>query len=122
MKKTKGTISVVMSTVPDRRHALRLAKSLVEKKLAACCSISSGTLSFYWWKNKIEKAEEFILLMKTTHEQVKPLVKELKRAHPYEVPEVLVFSPSEGSKNYLHWIEDSTKKTGAKKKNVVSKL
>jgi periplasmic divalent cation tolerance protein len=77
----------------------------VEKRLAACVNVVLGPVeSVYRWKNKVEKAREWLLVMKTTAKRLPALEKEVKRLHSYEVPEFIALPISEGSREYLGWL------------------
>ena len=99
---------VVWTTVPDARFARKIARALVEKKLAACVSFREGFESVYRWKKKIECVSETLLIIKTSKEKLGLLEKAVRAAHPYEVPEFLAVEAS-GSKKYLSWIQGSLK-------------
>ena len=101
--------SVVWTTVPDGRTARRLARLLVERKLAACVSCRDGFQSVYHWKGVIEKAYETLVVIKTSTGKLACLEKVLREHHPYDIPEFLVFPVSKGSKEYLTWMKDSLK-------------
>jgi periplasmic divalent cation tolerance protein len=92
---------VVLSTCPDEPEAARLARLLVEEKLAACVSVVPGVHSFYRWKGAVESAGECLLVIKSS----RALFGE--KAHSYEVPEVLALAVVDGSRNYLNWLESS---------------
>ncbi len=98
---------VVLTTCGTRREAGRIARALVTERLAACVNISGKPVrSIYRWKGKIEQANEFSLLIKTTKSRVAELQSALKRLHTYEVPEFLVLPVAAGSPAYLAWIDD----------------
>lgn len=94
---------VVLSTTPDLRSARKIARLLIQKKLAACVSFSGGWISVFRWKKRLTTASEALLLVKTTSVKLKALQKVILRVHPYEVPEILVLQVSSGSPDYLNW-------------------
>ncbi len=98
--------AVCLTTVPNRKAAERIARSLVTKKLAACVNVIPGVFSFYRWKKKLCCEGEVILLMKTTSSKVKKLENSLKRIHPYKLPEFLTLPIGGGSKAYLKWLSN----------------
>ena len=98
---------VVLSTTPDLRSARKIARLLIQKKLAACVSFRGGWSSVFRWKKKLTTASEALLLAKTSSKKLKALQKEILRVHPYEVPEILVLPVSSGSASYLGWIQKS---------------
>jgi periplasmic divalent cation tolerance protein len=98
---------VIFVTVGNSKDAALLAKSLVEKRLAACVNLLPGIASWYWWEGKVTEDQEVLLTMKTSRDQFPALEKEILRVHSYAVPEVIALPIVEGSKNYLNWIEES---------------
>jgi len=105
--KAGGEARIVLVTCGKVGEARRIARSVVEKRLAACVSIVLGPVeSVYRWKNKVEKAREWLLVMKTTRKQLRALEEEVKRLHSYEVPEFVALVISEGSREYLGWLAE----------------
>ncbi len=108
MVKRGGRSSIVLVTCGTLTEARRIARSVVRKRLAACVNvILSPAESFYWWKGKLEKAREYLLVMKTTAKCLAELEKEVQRLHSYEVPEFIALSIVAGSRNYLAWLHES---------------
>lgn len=102
-----GAVRVLVSTAPDETSAARLARALVEEKLAACVNVVPGVRSTYRWQGALEQAEELLLVVKTTAAAADAAGARLAELHPYDVPEVLVFSPGAGAADYLAWIAGS---------------
>ncbi len=100
---------VIFVTVGNSSDAALLAKSLVEKRLAACVNLVPGISSWYWWEGKVNEDQEVLLMMKTSRDKFAALEKEVLRLHSYAVPEIIAVQIVEGSKNYLNWIEESLK-------------
>jgi periplasmic divalent cation tolerance protein len=98
---------VALSTVGTAEDAERIARTLVERRLAACVSVAPGVLSVYRWEGKITTDEERLLVIKTRRERVKDLTAALVAIHPYQVPELLVLPVEEGHAPYLAWIDAS---------------
>ena len=99
---------VVLVTCASRKEAERLARALVEKKLAACVNVASAPVrSVYRWKGKIETATEFPVAIKTTRRRFSVLEKEIRRLHSYETPEIIALPIVAGSAAYLGWIAES---------------
>jgi periplasmic divalent cation tolerance protein len=96
---------VVLSTCDSKEHAEQLAHHLIEKHLAACVNIVPGVNSVYRWKDKIESAEEWMLVIKSRRDVLPELRAEIEKLHTYEVPEVLTLSVIDGSERYLQWID-----------------
>jgi periplasmic divalent cation tolerance protein len=98
---------LVLTTCGTRREANRIARALVTDRLAACVNISSQPFhSIYRWKGKIEEANEFLLLIKTSRTRLPALQAEIPRLHSYEVPELLALQVFAGSLPYLAWLDD----------------
>src|SRR2546423_1525258 len=96
---------VVLSTSSSLEEAEKIARLLVEERLAACVNVLPGMRSFYRWKGKVEEGAEFLLLIKSSRGQFDKLRTALERLHSYEVPEVIALPIVDGSKNYLLWLE-----------------
>lgn len=103
----KAAFCVVYSTAPDKRTALSVSESLLNKRLAACVNIFKID-SRYWWKGKLEKANEYAMLFKTKKALFPKLTRELKKVHPYEVPAVVAWMIEAGNADYLRWIGEET--------------
>ncbi len=100
---------IVLSTCSDRTEAERIARSLVESRLAACVNLLPGVSSIYRWQGKVESSEEVLLMIKTSAPQVENVQKAIAGLHSYEVPELLVLDVSGGSEGYLQWLAGSLK-------------
>jgi periplasmic divalent cation tolerance protein len=110
MKKA-GRNSIVLVTCGTLKEARRIARTVVSKRLAACVNISlSPVESFYTWKGKLEKAREYLLVMKTTAKRLAELEEEVKRLHSYDVPEFIAVPIVAGSADYLGWLQESVKR------------
>ena len=102
-------VSIALSTAGSNDEADRIAHALVERKLAACVNMVAGVRSVYRWKDQLEEAEEVILVIKTTEDQLAALEEALKALHSYELPEFLVLNVEGVSDAYLQWIQASVK-------------
>jgi len=109
---------IVLITAPEGELASKLARHLVEQKLAACVNVLPGLNSTYWWQGKVEEARETLLIAKTDKLKVKFMIKAVKAMHPYAVPEVISLRIKEGNRDYLKWIADSLG-TPRKKERIV---
>lgn len=97
---------VVLTTCAAEADAERLARALVEGRLAACVNVVPGVRSFYRWKGKVDSGVEFLLIVKTSRELFPALRAEMEKLHPYELPELLALPVVTGAENYLSWFED----------------
>jgi len=95
---------VVVTSLPNMEAATTLAKSLVEAHLAACVQISEGLYSIYRWEGKICEEQEVLLTAKTMYHQWEEICSFIKESHPYELPEILAFSPEQYEPQYGQWI------------------
>ena len=100
-------LRVVLVAAPPRR-ARSLARSLVERRVAACVSLVPGAGSVYRWKGRIEEARETLLVAKTTAARLPALLAAVRALHPYEVPEALVLPVAAGLAPYLAWVRRET--------------
>lgn len=107
MSDTNHDARLVLVTAPDVDTAQRLARLLLEQKLAACVNVVSQLTSFFWWQGKIDRQDEALLLIKTTAAKVPALIDSVQKEHPYEVPEVIMLPIVSGAEKYLKWLHDS---------------
>jgi periplasmic divalent cation tolerance protein len=107
---------IVLSTFPDEESITSIAEQLINKKLCACVSLTK-VRSLYNWNNKLENHIEYIALFKTTSSTAEELKSNIKRAHPYEVPEIVELKMNKVSESYLSWMAEATKKDKNKKKS-----
>ncbi|MBM3813517.1 MAG: divalent-cation tolerance protein CutA [Acidimicrobiia bacterium] len=96
---------VVLSTCESEEEARKLARHLVEKRLAACVNVVPGARSVYWWKDQVEEAAEFLLVIKSRRDLLQRLSAELAKVHSYQVPEVIALTVVDGSRRYLEWLD-----------------
>jgi periplasmic divalent cation tolerance protein len=100
----------VTITVPDEGTGMMLANELVSKHLAACVQMTGPIQSVYIWKGKVEDRPEWMCIVKTTRERYAELEAEVKRVHPYDVPEITASLVTEGNPDYLNWVADCVKR------------
>ena len=98
----------VFTTIDNRESADAIARSVVEKKMAACVQITGPITSTYRWEGEIETADEWLLIMKTRDVLYKDLEACIKEVHPYEVPEIIAVPVVDGSSSYLDWVKQQT--------------
>jgi periplasmic divalent cation tolerance protein len=112
---------VVLVTCGTAREARRIARALVEERLAACVNILTAPIhSTYRWKRRVEQASEFLLLIKTSRKRFAALRARIAALHSYDVPEIIALPIAAGAPAYLRWLDDSlrmkTKTTNKKRK------
>jgi periplasmic divalent cation tolerance protein len=110
--KTGGEYRVVLLTCGSLPEGRRIARSVITKRLAACVNIAlSPVESIYVWKGKVEKAREYVLILKTAAARLAELEREVKRLHSYDVPELIALKVTDGSASYLGWLSSSVLKS-----------
>lgn len=102
----------VETTTDSREEASRLAKSVIEARLAACAQIVGPITSTYWWDGQIEQDEEWMVVMKTAADRAGALTAHLGEHHSYDVPEVVATPVTAGNADYLSWVTDETRGSG----------
>jgi periplasmic divalent cation tolerance protein len=100
---------IVLTTVGSENEARKIARHLVEHKLAACVNIVPHVESVYRWQDKVESASEWLLMIKTTAEGFASVRDAIRTLHSYELPECLALAVDDGSSEYLEWLADSVK-------------
>ena len=96
---------VVLTTCDSQERAAAIARELVEKRLAACVNILPGARSIYRWKEQIQDAAEWVLVIKSRRDLFAGLRAEVERTHSYEVPELIALPVVDGSEGYLAWLD-----------------
>ncbi len=100
---------LVLTNLPDRAAAERLAGALIEQRVAACVNIFAPCRSVYRWKGAVQSEEEHPVLIKTTAERYPALEAAIRAAHPYELPEIIAVPVERGLPAYLAWVDAETK-------------
>lgn len=104
----KEDIVWVMSNLPDRASAERLARALIERRVAACVNILSPCRSIYRWKGAVEEADEVPVFVKTVRARYAALEACIREHHPYDVPEIIAVPVTAGWPGYLRWVADES--------------
>ena len=99
---------LVFTNMSDRNAALELARTLVERRLAACANVLNGCTSVYRWKGVIEQAEEVPVLIKARGARYEELEAAIRELHPYELPEIIAVPAVRGLPDYLEWVAEET--------------
>ena len=99
---------IILTNLPDRDAAIRLAQELVTNRLAACVNVLSDCTSVYRWKGELERATEVPVLIKTRRERYGEVEAAIRRLHPYELPEIVAIPLAHGLPEYLEWVASET--------------
>ncbi len=99
----------VHTTVETHQQASQLARQLVQERLAACVQVLGPIESHYRWQGRLEQAQEWLLLIKTTTEALPRLQRRLVELHPYQVPQLIALPVQGGHGPYLQWVEENTR-------------
>ena len=105
MRKMKSFIQI-STTTETKEEAQKIARHLVEMKLAACVQISGPITSIYRWKGNVENAQEWLCLIKTREELFDKVEVAIKKLHSYETPEIVAAPIVKGSDEYLAWLDE----------------
>jgi periplasmic divalent cation tolerance protein len=108
MSAATAQVLLVLSNLPDRESAQRLAQVLIESRAAACVNILAACTSVYRWQGRVETADEVPLLIKTTRGVYAQLEKIIREHHPYDLPEIIALPVEAGLPGYLHWVAQET--------------
>ncbi|HIP43608.1 MAG TPA: divalent-cation tolerance protein CutA [Aquifex aeolicus] len=100
-----GYYVILITTPVDKGE--EIANFIIENKLGACVNVVKEVKSIYWWKGNIEKDTEALLVVKTSVEKFNQLMREVRKIHPYTVPEIIALPIVAGNPEYLKWLDDS---------------
>ncbi len=99
---------IVFITASSEDEAAKIARSLVEARLAGCVNIIKNIRSVYSWEGKIEDETEVLMIAKTQKKLLDPIIKKVRELHSYSVPEIIAMPIAEGSEDYLKWLKEVT--------------
>jgi periplasmic divalent cation tolerance protein len=102
------TVQVITAT-ETKSDAQAIARTVVEKRLAACVQVIGPITSTYWWQGEIETAEEWLCLIKSRRDLYEALEEAIREVHPYDVPEILAVPVVAGGRDYLDWLDRELK-------------
>lgn len=102
-------VLLVISTFESREQAEPVARALVGERLAACANLLPGCLSIYRWQGEIERADEVLMLVKTTCDRYPELERRLHELHPYDLPEIVALAPPRVLAAYADWVAGETR-------------
>ena len=103
---------VVLVTASSLRESKKIAKHLVDARLAACVNITQPIQSIYRWQGKVTEDKEFLLVIKSSRELFDEIKAAVTKLHSYTTPEIICLPIVDGSQDYLQWIDDSVKHSG----------
>ena len=109
MSEPAHDLRICLLTAPDAPTAQRIARTLVEERLAACVNIVPGVASIYRWEGAVHEDAELLLVAKTSQDRLAALAERLAVIHPYALPELVALTPSGGSARYLDWVRAETR-------------
>ncbi len=98
----------IVTTVGDEGAGEVLGRHLVDARLAACCQVVGPIRSIYRWKGAVEEADEWYCVLKTRSSLYRQVEEEIKRLHPYEIPEIIAVTIDEALPAYIVWVEEQT--------------
>ena len=103
----KNNFIIIFVMCGSRKEAQLIANTLLREKIVACANIIPGIQSKFWWKGKINKANETMLILKTIKANFKKAEARIKRLHSYDIPEIVAVPIAAGSSDYLNWIRSA---------------
>jgi periplasmic divalent cation tolerance protein len=109
---------VILVTAASKKESRKIARHLVESKLAACVNVTQPIESVYHWQGKIATDREYQLFIKSTRELFPEIKAAISTLHSYHTPEIICLPIIDGSRNYLQWVKDSVKPVGPTEKDV----
>ena len=98
---------VIFITAKDKLEAKKISDRLLQDKLIACANIIDGVQSVFWWQQKIDEAQEVLLVLKSRRDFFEKIVRTVKSLHSYDVPEIIALPIVDGNPDYLRWIDES---------------
>jgi len=104
------TYIIVLMTTSNQKEAENIAHKLLEEQLIACANIVDCVSSLFYWKQKIERENETLVIMKSSEKLFKQLTQRIQELHSYEVPEILALPITAGSQSYLDWLKSTLKR------------
>jgi periplasmic divalent cation tolerance protein len=108
MKKQSEQVLVILVTVESQKEAIKIGEGMVNAKLAACANIIPRIQSIYRWNGKVVKAQEVLLILKSTKIRYRALEKAIKAMHTYEIPEIIALPVERGLDHYVKWVQCET--------------
>ena len=103
------TLTMIYITTSSRDEALRIGRTVVGDRLAACANVLPGVTSVYWWQGEVQEEGETSLILKTRSELVERLTRRVKELHTYDCPCVVALPIAGGNPDFLQWIAEETR-------------
>lgn len=100
---------VIFITCSNKKEASKIAQALVTQKLAACVNIIKNIESVFWWRAKVDKTKESLLIVKSKKGKLNKIIKLVKFLHSYQVPEIIALPILAGNRDYLGWVDESVR-------------
>jgi periplasmic divalent cation tolerance protein len=100
---------VIFITTSGKKEADKISERLIAEKLAACVNVIEGASSLFWWENKVDRAREALMIVKSKRTKLPAIIKLVKSLHSYEVPEIIALPIIGGERKYLRWLDESVK-------------
>lgn len=101
---------IVLTTCSNQEQAERIARHLLQHRVAACVNLIPGVVSWYWWEGSMTADSELMLVIKTVEDRIDELQRELLKIHSYQVPELVILPISGGNQPYLEWVRAETRR------------
>jgi periplasmic divalent cation tolerance protein len=111
MADLEGQYLQVQTTTDSRAEAMELSRAAVESRLAACAQVAGPVASMYWWDGGLERAEEWLVLLKLPADRYDELAAFITERHSYDEPEIVALPIVTGSPAYLNWMHEETRRT-----------
>jgi periplasmic divalent cation tolerance protein len=108
-KMEESAYIVLFTTASNSEEAHKIAKVLLSQRKAACVNIVPGISSLFWWQDKLDSAQESLLIVKTKASLLNQIVTLVREIHSYEVPEIIALPIIGGNQDYLEWIDKEVK-------------
>jgi len=103
------SLTIISTTFELKKDGEQIAQLLLSEKLIACAQISAPITSYYFWNDTITQSTEFTLTMKTTVSLCNKVESRLVELHPYELPEIIIHTVTQGSKEYMKWVQNEVR-------------
>lgn len=109
MPRQHNALQLVLTTLEKKQDAQRIAKTLVQERLAACVSLLAPVQSYYRWEGKLQKSQEWMLLIKTDSRSFNKLKQRIEAIHPYKCPEIIAMAANQVNALYYKWLLQQVK-------------